>query len=329
MDSPAVSIIVPVCNNEDQIEATMASCLDQTLKSLEIICIDDASIDRTPEIVECFQLKDPRIRLLRQSENCSPFQARRQGVLAAHAPYTLFLDGDDSLAPTAAERTLEIARANNSDLLGFGVEVFTHAGDRDSSFEARLRPRYEVLEGDRVLAGLFPPGSPAQMQVWRFLYRTQLLRFAYSKFSPNLRLYRADDLPITFISAAVSTRYSSVSDPLYRYHFQRGGSGQRVENIEQFEFYLGSIDALEPMVPVVQELMGRPDADQESLIASFDTARLTVIGNLLKYLPPAEEGDLAARCLALLHERVSERNTVRAAALIHRILLRAPGTVDQ
>lgn len=91
--SPDVSIILPVFNDAEWVATALRSCLNQTLGSIEVIVVDDASTDETASIVEEFIATDARVRLLRQGTNQSAFQARRAGILASTAPYILFLDG--------------------------------------------------------------------------------------------------------------------------------------------------------------------------------------------------------------------------------------------
>ena len=155
--SPLVSIILPVFNDEEWIEAALESCVRQTLTQIEIICVDDASTDATCDIVERFTRKDDRVRLIRQPDNLSAFQARRAGIMAASGPHILFLDGDDELEPAAAEKALATARASEADLVGFGVAVFGAEGERIGGYQARLRHAHRRLDGDAVLEGLFPP----------------------------------------------------------------------------------------------------------------------------------------------------------------------------
>src|SRR5690606_33914353 len=111
--------------------------------------------------------------------NLSAFQARRTGVLAARAERTLFLDGDDELAPDAAEKALAAADASGADLVGFGVTVIEKDGRTGGSYERRLQPTHRQLDGVDVLRGLFPIGRPAQGQLWRMLFRTSILREAH------------------------------------------------------------------------------------------------------------------------------------------------------
>ena len=210
VSSPHVSIVVPVYNDEETIAATIESCLRQTLSTIEVICVDDASTDRSREIIERYQSVDPRIRLIAQDRNRSAFQARRAGVVAATAPYVLFLDGDDELAPDAADKTVAKARDSGADLVGFGVEVVNPNGRSGGAFEKRLQPSHQLLEGDDILPGLFPVGAPARGQLWRYLFSVGLLRIAYAQLPPDLEFYRANDLPIDYLAISAAQRYVSL-----------------------------------------------------------------------------------------------------------------------
>ncbi|MDN3442783.1 glycosyltransferase [Microbacterium sp. APC 3901] len=312
LPTPHVSIIIPMYNDEEWIAAAVESCMRQTLSAIEIICVDDASTDRSREIVERYQAVDPRIRLVSFDRNRSAFQARRAGIMAATAPYVLFLDGDDELAPDAAEKATAEAQKTSADLVGFGVEVVTPDGRSGGGFEKRLQPSHELLENDAILPSLFPVGVPARGQIWRYLFHVGLLRVAYAQLSPDLELYRANDLPIAYLAIAAAQRYVSLPAKLYRYNFGRGISGHRVEEASQFEFYLRAIDSIDSIAPAVRE-QARKRIDPDPLMDSYASARLSVIGNLLNYLINNTAEGVRADCLGLLRERVSEEDVVLAA----------------
>lgn len=312
MESPLVSIVMPVFNDEQWIADALESAERQTLEQIEIICVDDASTDRTPDIIEEHRQRDGRIRLIRHEQNLSAFQARRAGILAATAPYVLFLDGDDELDPRAAAKAVAKAQASEADLVGFGVAVLSPTGGVVGGYQSRLSPVHKVLEADDILPGLFPAGKPAQGQIWRYLFRTELLRDAYARLPENLVLNRINDMPITFLVAAQARRYVSITDRLYTYHFRRGGSGHVVDDLSQFEFYAGGIDSVASIEQAVRSL-ARKSPDPEPLIDGFETARLSIVSNVLSYLMKSVRSDLYDECLALLHEKVSEADVIRAA----------------
>jgi len=92
---PKVSVIIPAYNAQRFIKRTIMTVLDQTFKDFEIIVVDDASTDRTREIVRDLQSKDKRIKLITLGENTGVAVARTIGCKNARGEYFAFLDSDD------------------------------------------------------------------------------------------------------------------------------------------------------------------------------------------------------------------------------------------
>ena len=97
-----ISIIVPVYNSEKYLEETLTSLAEQTLKEIEIICVNDGSTDRSKEILEDFANRDRRIRIITQ-KNSGQSAARNTGIKAAHGEFIGFLDADDIADKSAFE----------------------------------------------------------------------------------------------------------------------------------------------------------------------------------------------------------------------------------
>jgi glycosyltransferase involved in cell wall biosynthesis len=310
---PLVSIVIPVFNDEEVIAGALDSCLRQTLLAIEVIVIDDASSDGTTAVVERYLERDSRVRLVRQKQNKSAYQARREGILAARANYLLFLDGDDELADSAAEVALTKAQATRADLVQFGIDVVARDGSTGGGFEARLQPRHASLSGTDILRGLFPIDEPAQGHLWRCLYRTQLLRDAYRLMPDDLVLPRVNDLPITFLAATLATRYESVVDRLYRYHFGRGGSGQKVHDLDWAVFYASAIDSINAIAPAVQEI-ARSSPDSSFVLSSYESARSWIIGYTTSYLAEHTADALKQEAFAHLFTCATAREVIHATA---------------
>src|SRR5690606_34502106 len=80
---PKISVIIPVFNVENHINECLNSVLAQTLSDIEVICIDDASVDNSLRIIESLSEKDPRIKIIKFERNMSASQARKRGVEAS------------------------------------------------------------------------------------------------------------------------------------------------------------------------------------------------------------------------------------------------------
>lgn len=311
--APRVTIVIPLFNDVGTVAAALESCLSQSITDVEIVCVDDASTDGTAEVVERFRARDPRIRLVRQPHNLSALQARRAGITEARAPHVLFLDGDDELHRDAAEKALAAADRHDTDLVGFGVEVVTPEGRIVGGYQKRLAPRHASLRGADVLTGLFPTDERAQGQLWRFLFRTSIVRQAYELLPTDLALPRVNDLPLLFLVVALAKDYVSIDDRLYRYHYGRGGSGQAVETLDHAQFYASAIRSIDSIGPAVREV-ARTRSHPGALLDAYESARLSIIGHVLSHLTTHAAPHLADAALSHVNSCASPVDVVLAAA---------------
>ncbi len=110
-----VSIIIPVYNVEKYLEKCLISLINQTLKEIEIICVNDGSTDNSRAILEQFQLKDKRIKILNQ-ENLGVSQARNNGINIAQGEYIGFVDSDDYVDNDYFEKLYNSAKKFNAEV---------------------------------------------------------------------------------------------------------------------------------------------------------------------------------------------------------------------
>lgn len=107
-----VSIIVPAYNAQDYISDMVESVLQQSYPHFELIIVDDASTDRTAEIVRSFS--DTRIKLIRHSSNKGPGAARNTAIEAANGKWMALLDADDQWKVNRLERLVESSQEAGS-----------------------------------------------------------------------------------------------------------------------------------------------------------------------------------------------------------------------
>ena len=115
---PLVSVIVPVYKVEPYLERCLDSLVNQTLKEIEIIVIDDGSPDRCGEICEAYAARDARFRVVHQ-ENRGLSAARNVGIKLAQADYLMFVDSDDWVDPEFCRLPYEAAVKRGADLVMF------------------------------------------------------------------------------------------------------------------------------------------------------------------------------------------------------------------
>ena len=113
-----VSIIIPAYNIEKYIEESILSSINQTLKEIEIIIINDGSTDRTLEVIKKYEKIDSRIKLIDQ-KNQGISIARNNGLEIARGKYIYFLDGDDWIENETLNECYNIAENLEIDIIHF------------------------------------------------------------------------------------------------------------------------------------------------------------------------------------------------------------------
>ena len=110
-----VSVIIPVYNGELYLGQCLDSVCNQTLKEIEIICVDDGSTDSSVSILEKYKEKDDRIQILRQ-ENMFAGAARNTGKKVAKGEYLIFWDCDDFFELNALEEMYNQCKTMDADI---------------------------------------------------------------------------------------------------------------------------------------------------------------------------------------------------------------------
>ena len=144
--TPKVSVIIPVYNVEEYLEQCLDSVLNQTLREVEIICINDGSTDSSLELLKKFALKDSRIKII-DKKNEGPSAARNEGIKTAAAPYILFFDADDYLEHNALEEAFKCAENSDVALVCFGTNIVGEVSPKQKASDER----YYAVEQNGVV----------------------------------------------------------------------------------------------------------------------------------------------------------------------------------
>lgn len=113
-----VSVVIPIYNVESYLTECLNSIVNQTLRNIEIICINDGSTDNSLDIIEEFAKKDRRIKVITQ-ENAGHAVATNRGIDMARGKYLFLMDSDDTLDLEALEKSFNAAEENNVDFVLF------------------------------------------------------------------------------------------------------------------------------------------------------------------------------------------------------------------
>ncbi|TCJ15265.1 glycosyltransferase family 2 protein [Rubrobacter taiwanensis] len=269
--SPRVSVIIPAYNTERYVVRAVESALGQTERDLEVIVVDDASTDRTAEMVRA--IRDERVRLLSCRRNLGPGGARNRGLEAAAGEWVALLDSDDWYAPDRLERLIQHAEASGADLVSDDVyltrspdsrpwnTLFGIAGER---FDA---PR-EISAPEFVESNL-PGQRRARIGLTKPVMRRKFLGRYGIRYDE--KVWFGEDFIFYLTCLARGARFVVVPEAHY-FYLSRPGSlvaGDRLGNLEKlcaanryalrqelFRRDPGLVDALEHRQRVIEQRIG-------------------------------------------------------------------------
>ena len=212
-----VSIIIPVYNSERYLGECLDSVLNQTLKDIQIICVNDASTDHSEAILEEYARKDSRIVLLNNKQNGGLSYTRNHGMKVAEGEYIYFLDSDDSIVPEAMEELYAKAKKLDTDVLFFDSEM-TIEGDA-SKQDHRLFCSKKNYGEERVYNGIeladkMQKCNDYRVPVWLQFWKHAFLKDADMQFYN--RLIYEDEL-FTYQSMMMAERVACIPKTYHKY----------------------------------------------------------------------------------------------------------------
>lgn len=121
---PKISIIIPIYNSSTYLKRAIECCLNQSLKDIEIVFVDDKGQDDSVKIIQEYMQKDNRIKLVDNITNQGIFRAKRAGALNASGKYLMFLDPDDELELNSCEILYDEIERYNVDFIYFNGVIY-------------------------------------------------------------------------------------------------------------------------------------------------------------------------------------------------------------
>lgn len=252
--NPLVSVIIPVYNAEKYLHQMLETVVKQTLKDIEIICVNDGSTDGSKEIIKQFQKRDNRILYLEQS-NFNAGVARNRGLDAATGKYVVFWDADDKFDKRTLEILYKKAELKKADLCACGVNEFTDEGkvyEADGYLRVEYLPSKDPFNKFDIREYFFDFASNV---LWNKLYRRLFLIENNLRFQ-NIR--QANDTAFVMLSLYFAEAITCVNRKLvfYRVNNQNSLTGRSSETVFcPYEAYLHTLQEIKkyPDFPVVQK----------------------------------------------------------------------------
>lgn len=154
METPLVSIIVPVYKAEDYIGKCISSLIHQTYKNLQIILIEDGSPDNSGQICDMYAAQDDRIKVIHHKKNCGVSKTRNDGLDIATGDYIAFVDGDDYVSCSLVEECLQCIEEHQVDVVVFDIAVVENGRITprymDSTYFKDIKSTYTALIEDKI-----------------------------------------------------------------------------------------------------------------------------------------------------------------------------------
>lgn len=225
---PKVSIIVPVYNVEKYLERSLNSLINQTLKDIEIICVNDGSKDNSLKILEEYSKKDNRIIVINQ-ENAGLSVARNSGMKIAKGQYIGFVDSDDWVDLDFYEKLYNTAIAKDADI-AVADFVREHPNKKPKRLNLKEEKVYETPEDKLLVCKVHREGC-----VWNKIYRSEFLKSINLEFVAGM-FY--EDRDFTIRSLYFSKKPVTVPNTYYRYFVNPKSICKKGINKIQNEHYI-------------------------------------------------------------------------------------------
>lgn len=225
MMKPKISIIVPIYNVEKYLDCCVKSLLDQTLKDIEIILVDDCSPDNSPQICDKWATKDSRIKVIHKSVNEGLGEARNTGLKYVTGDYVAFVDSDDFVSNDMYETLYEQLCLIGADTCYCGYYIY----DGINSVEIKEGIDSDVLiEGkenieDFLLNMIGLPttnsrDSLVNMCVWRAIYSMDIIKRNNITFVSERKISSEDIIfHLCYLPFARKICYTTQCKYFYRY----------------------------------------------------------------------------------------------------------------
>lgn len=217
---PAFSVVMPVYNSAAFLDETLTSIEGQTLRDIEVICVDDGSTDDSAAIIQAHQAKDARVHYVHQP-NSGAGVARNTGLDLARGTWVAFLDSDDVYLPEFLQKMVRAAERTGAEVAiceSDALDIRTGVASPYSRFPEALAS--DAITPHQAGDSLFQLGLPAPYnKIFRMDYvREKGLRFQ--------ALRNSNDVYFTQVAVAKASRIALVREVLVRYRIGRGTSIQ-------------------------------------------------------------------------------------------------------
>jgi len=301
---PLVSVVVPVRDGETYLDSCLASLRRQSYENLEIVVVDDASIDSSLDLVRRHAMEDSRLRIISLDSPLGLSNARNVGIDDARGDFLMFTDSDDTVAPDLVARCVVAAMEHDVDLVLFGYRTFD---------ESEGEPQW-AESNEQMWDKLIPEGSTDFLLepqfAWLKFVKTEIVRTNNIRFPLGMSY---EDRPFHWALWMLTVPSVCIQANLYGYRQRAGSITSRRDDVLLDQF---AIQAL-----ILGRLLDRGIEGEALRILCEQSARTAwfVYLNVEPHLVPLtleRIGSLAAEFPPEVRHTVSQRS--QSGILWHR-----------
>ncbi|MBZ7985480.1 glycosyltransferase family 2 protein [Campylobacter sp. Cr9] len=226
---PLISIIIPIYNSEKYLNKSITCCINQTLKDIEIVFVDDKGQDDSVKIIQEYMQKDSRIKLIDNITNQGIFRAKRTGALNANGKYLMFLDPDDELELNACEILYNEIERYSVDFIYFNGHVIDNGCVKNIS---KSLPDFKLYKIEKFQK--FFIKNKLKWVLWLKIYNKEIYLKALSlidsidnSFKTNL----TEDVSVFYHVINVSKKVAILNHSFYKYNIYETSVSNNLSNV--------------------------------------------------------------------------------------------------
>jgi succinoglycan biosynthesis protein ExoO len=224
-----ITFAIAAYNVAPFIEAAIASVLSQTVRSIEIVVVDNASTDSTADIVRRLMALNDRLRLIQWKSNASPAASRNKALSVARGTWFAVVDADDLIMPERSRRLLDLAHSTGADIVADNVDRFHNRSGQSMSTILQIcrQPYCFLIDAAAYLQHNIMFSAGMKFGYLKPMFCTSFLRRHGLTYSEDLWI--GEDFDFCFRCLLAGARYVVTSDCFYRYRVREGSLSWRLK----------------------------------------------------------------------------------------------------
>ncbi len=222
---PIISVIIPIFNTQDYLKKCLNSVINQTLKDIEIICINDNSTDNSLSILNQYKKQDKRIKIISLNKNKGSSYTRNMGINLSKGEYISFIDSDDYIDSSFYHSLYTKAKTSGAEVIKGGLikmyGVFDRTGEKSQLNEGIKQNKFNFLR-----------------EFYSAIYRKDFLKENSLFFDENILTFED---PVFSLDVILKNKTLEMVDDVYYHYLLRRDGKSKLNTAKMAEsFILGA-----------------------------------------------------------------------------------------